>query len=104
MSVSNVTLLDDSSSAHDNDQIGLADRGKPVRNDERGAAGSQFPETFHNESLGFGVDRRSGLIQNQNGSIEENGAGDSKSLLFSFRQCRSLLTDDRVVTLRKPSQ
>src|SRR5262249_28188792 len=34
------SLLDDFSSAHDDDQIGLADRGETVSNDERGATGS----------------------------------------------------------------
>src|SRR5262249_19315540 len=34
------SLLDDFSSAHDDDQIGLADCGETVSNDERGATGS----------------------------------------------------------------
>lgn len=48
-------LLDDPSAAHDNDQIGLADGGEPVRNNERGPTGSQLSEAFDDESLGFGV-------------------------------------------------
>src|SRR5215510_7941782 len=38
------SLLDDFSSAHDDDQIGLADRGETMRDDERSAAGSQLLE------------------------------------------------------------
>ena len=35
------------------------------------------------------------------GSIEQDGAGYGKSLLLPFRQGRSLLADDRIITLRK---
>src|SRR5262245_24316561 len=79
------SLLDDSSSVHDDNQIGLAHCGEAVSNNERGAVGSQFSETFHNQHLGFGVDRGSGLIQNQNGSIEQDGPGYSQSLFLTFR-------------------
>src|SRR5262249_54282448 len=49
------SLLDDFSSAHDDDQIGLADCGETVSNDERGATGSWLLEGFSDMSLGFGV-------------------------------------------------
>src|SRR5262249_13336409 len=94
-------LLYDSSAAHHHDEIRLADCREPVSNDQGGAACSQLAKTFHNESLGFGIDRRSGLIQNEYRSIEEDGAGYRKSLLLPLRQCCSLLTDDCIVALRK---
>src|SRR4030095_9858340 len=41
------SLLDYFSSAHNNNQIGLADRGEAVSNNESGATCGQLPETFH---------------------------------------------------------
>src|SRR5262244_308587 len=41
------SLLDDLPSAHNNNQIGLADRGEAVSNDERGATCGQLLKAFH---------------------------------------------------------
>ena len=73
-----------------------------MSNDQRGAAGSQFPEapSIISASVSASTEKVA-LIENEYRNIEQDGAGYSESLLLPFRQCRSLLTDDRIVTLRE---
>lgn len=58
-------LLHDLSPEHDEDAVDGADGGKPVRDDEGGAVLQQPRNAFPDEVLGFRVDVRSRLVEDQ---------------------------------------
>ena len=59
----------DLSVVHDDDLIRVLDRGEPVGDHDRGAAGHQALERFRDHALGLRVDVRGRLIQNENRGI-----------------------------------
>ena len=63
------TALDDAPAFHDQDLIGIDDRGQPVRDGERGAAGRNAAEFRLNRLLRFGIERRSRLVENQDPGV-----------------------------------
>ena len=67
----------------DVDGIGAEDGGEAVCDDETGAVASQSFEGLLDEVLGFGIDGRSGLIEEQNGRILQKGACDGDALTLA---------------------
>lgn len=65
---------------HHIDAVGMADRGKAVGDRNGGAMLGDFFEGFGDRRFGFIVHSRSSLVQNQNGRIFQNGAGDRQAL------------------------
>ena len=57
-------LLHDLSALQNDDAMRVADGGKPMRDDKRGAALREPDECLLHEPLGFRVERGSGLIEN----------------------------------------
>ena len=55
---------------HD-DAVGVADGGQAVGDHERGAALHQVRERLLHEPLGFGVERRGGLVEDQDRRVLE---------------------------------
>ena len=65
--------------------IGAADRGKSVSDHEHGAAPEQAVERRLDQLLGFRVQRRSRLVEDEERRIAENGPRDSHPLTLPSR-------------------
>jgi hypothetical protein len=72
-----------------------------MRNHDRRPLCHQVFNGFLHEAFRFRIERRCGFIENQNGRILEQRAGDRKPLAFSPRKTNSTLSDHRVVALRQ---
>src|SRR5207245_10270205 len=58
-------LLDDAPVVEDQDHVRPPDRREPVRDDEGRAPGQEPLEPLHDERLGGGVERRGGLVEDE---------------------------------------
>ena len=83
------------------DAIAADDAGKPVGEDERGAALHQPVEGRLDRCLILGIDRGESFIEHQNRRIAQQCAGDGDALALSARQLDALFADDRVIALRQ---
>ena len=70
----------------DGDLVHPEDRFWPVGDHQNGAAPNQGGEGFLDFGLGFGVGERGCLIQDEDGGIHKQSAGDSDALLFAAGQ------------------
>ena len=68
---------------HHEDQVGVADRREPVRDDEAGAVAAQRGHRVLDEHLGAGVDRAGGLVEDQQRGVGQERAGDRDQLLLA---------------------
>jgi len=91
--------LDDVAVVHDQDQIGVLDRGQAVGDDEAGAPLHQILHAFLDQDLSAGVDRRGRLIQDQDLRIAQEGAGDRQQLLLALGDVGGFLVDFRLVAV-----
>src|SRR5699024_6802402 len=92
-------LLHDATLLHDDDDVGVADGGEAVRDDEGGAARAQFIHRLLDEHLSAGVDRAGGLVQDEDLGVGEEGPGDGQQLALPGGEGGRILVDDRVVSL-----
>src|SRR5437870_11825110 len=90
--------LDDATTVEHQNETRMRDRRQAVRDHEYGAAFEQTLDGLLDESLRFRVERRGGLVENQNRRIRKQSAGDRESLALSARQPCAALTEDRLVT------
>ena len=75
------------------DQIGVPHRRQAVRDHERGASDHQFVERVEDDGLCFRIDRRGGLVENEDGRVLEKGARDADALAFASGQPHAALAD-----------
>ena len=73
------------------DAVGVLDGRQAVGDDEAGAADEQAVERPLDELLGLGVDRRGGLVEDQDAGIEGEGAGEGDELLLAHREAGAAL-------------
>src|SRR5712692_2775800 len=64
------------------DLIGAANGGQAVRNDEGGSPAHEVAQPFLDQRLGFGIQTRSGLVEDQDARIRQDGPGDRDPLLL----------------------
>src|SRR5437763_11351151 len=95
------SLLDYFASVQKQDLVRVCDGGKPVRDYEDRSALQQAVHCLLYQPLRFSVQRRSGLVQDQNGWITEQGPCNRESLALAARKARSALTKHGVVSLRQ---
>ena len=81
--------------------VGVNDRGQPVRDNERGATFHQVVQSFLDEGFRFGIERRGGFVEDQDGWVLQNGAGDGDALAFSGREAVAAFTDRCFVVFRQ---
>ena len=74
---------DDAALIHDRDLGGFKNRGQSVGDGDDSAGFHQFVERFLHKFFGFGIQLRRGFIEDEDGWIFENRAGDGDALLFS---------------------
>jgi len=92
--------LADASLGQYHDLVGAANGREPVRDDNHGAVLHQVGQGLLNEQLGFGVEVRGSLVQDQNGRVLEQGAGDGDTLALPAAELESAVADDGIVALR----
>ena len=86
------------------DAVGHAHAGKSVRNQHRGAAGTEFLEALENLELGARIQRRGRFVEDQHLCVTHIGAGNRHFLPFTAGQVDAVLeplTDDLVVAFGK---
>jgi hypothetical protein len=83
------------------DAVGGTDGGEPVCHHHRGAAAHQARQRLLYEALGLVVERRGGLVQDEDGRVLEDGAGDGHALALAARQARATVAHDGVVAVRQ---
>ncbi len=81
------------------DQVRIADGADPLGDDEHGALArpNEPVERVADGRLGFGVDRRGAVVQDQQARIDQQGARDRQSLALATRQADAALADERLV-------
>src|SRR2546426_10251261 len=91
--------LDDAPALDDQDLVGAPDRGQPVGDDEGGPAAHQKREAFLNQRLGFRVEARSGLVEDQDSGVCQNSAGAGDSLALGAGKLYVAVSNDGVIVL-----
>ena len=79
-----VTLLGDLSVLQHEDQVGILNGGKPVRNDKAGSATHQFSHRLLNLHFGARVNVLGCLVKYQHGLIRQHGARNGDQLFLSL--------------------
>ena len=74
------TGLDEATTVEHHDPVGGFDGGQAMGDDEGGAALTQGVERLLDFAFGVGVQRGGGFIENQDGRVLEQGAGDGDAL------------------------
>ena len=86
------------------DAIEAAHRGQAVRDGDDGAAVHEAAERLADQLLRFAVERRGRLIEQQQGRVLQEGAGDGDALPLSARQADAAISDQRVQSLAAASR
>ena len=68
---------------HNNDQVGVLHRADALGNDELGGVREEGRKGFLDGSIRFGINSRSGIVQDQNLWLFQQSAGDAKPLLLT---------------------
>src|SRR5262249_41904930 len=91
-------LLEDAAVVEHQDRVGATDGRQAVGDDEGGAAGHEPLEPLHDERLGGGIERRRGLVEDEERGVAEECAGDRHAELLARRERGPRLADDRLET------
>src|SRR5437899_9431187 len=83
----------DLSAFQDENFVRSANRGEPMRDHESGSPNHQVSERLLHEHLGFGIQLRGGLVENQNRRIFQDGARDGDALPLAAAQARSAFSN-----------
>src|ERR687897_2833307 len=89
--------LDDLSMLEDENLIGAADRGQPVRDHERRPSMAQAAEAVLNHRLALAVEAGGRLVEDQDGRVSEDCARDGDALTLAAGQLHTALPHDGVV-------
>ncbi len=95
-------LLRHGALGHHRDAVRVAHRRQPVRDHQRRAPLRQFRERGLDGALRFRVERAGRLVEDQDGRVLEEGAGDGHALLLPAREQHPALAHHRVEALREP--
>ena len=93
--------LDEFALVEDADEIGIADGGKAVGDDEGGAVGAEAIEGLLDKLFSGVVEGGGGLVEQEEGRVFEKGAGDGEALFFASGKADAALTRDGVELLGK---
>ena len=83
----------------DHDAVGQAQRRAAVGDEERGAAGHDLAERGVDLLLGRGVDRRRGVVEDQDPGVGDDGPGQGDALALPAGQREPPLADHGVVAV-----
>ena len=85
---------------HEN-AIGVHDRGEPMSNGDGCASLAQFSDCFLHQVFGFGIQRRSRLIEQDDRRILDQCARDRDTLALAARKLHPVLANGCVIASRK---
>ena len=85
-------LLDNRAVIHDDDAVGGAHGGQSMGDDHRSTIMHQPVQSILHQPLALGIERRRGLIKQQQWRVTDESAGDGNTLALSSGQARSRLT------------
>jgi hypothetical protein len=94
-------LLGDAAVLDHDDPVGVAHGREAMRDDERGPAAEDATQRVLDEDLGSRVHRGRGLVEDQDGRVGEDGAGERDQLPLPGREQRASLADARLVAVRQ---
>ena len=83
------SLFDDAAGFEHDDPVGAADRGDLVRDDHAGAAGEVLVEGLLDSGLGLGVQGAGAVVQEEDGGLGDDRAGQGQPLPLSARRANS---------------
>ncbi len=92
-------LRDDATALHHRDSVRQADGREAVGDDQRRATLHQRPQGGVDALLDLHVDRRGGVVEDQDGGVDEQCSGDCDALPLPTRERVAALTYDCVVAL-----
>lgn len=93
-----IALLDDLAVPHHKNDVRVADRRQPVRDNETGLARHQFVEGRLNLELRAGVDIGRRFVENQHRRVDQHDSGDAEQLLLPLAEVA--VVNDRIQPLR----
>ena len=95
---------DDAAAVHDDDAVSVAHGGEAVGDDQRCLAGHQAFEGVLDEAFAFAIERTGGFIEQQDGGIAQDGAGDGEALALAARQARAGFAEEAVDAIGELAQ
>ena len=75
------------------DLVAVYHGGEPVGDDDAGPAPGGLVEGAHDGGLGDGVEGGGGLVEDEDGRVLEDGAGDGHALLLAAGELQAALAD-----------
>src|SRR6185436_8396575 len=95
-------LRDDRAALEHHDPVGGLHRGQAVRDGKRGAALRERFQPLLYQTLGSGIERAGGLVEQQDGTVGEQSARNRQPLLLPAGQGDAALAERRIEALRQP--
>jgi hypothetical protein len=89
--------LDDGPGTEDEDLVAAADGGEAVGDDDGGAVFHELIQGILDEAFALGIEAAGGFIQDQDGGIGEDGAGDGDALALAAGKLGAALADEGVI-------
>ena len=93
------SLLDDAAVLHGDDDVGVADGGEAMGDDEGGAVGHEPGEGASDRHLVDGIEMACGLVENEDRRILEESAGDGDALALASGKPGAALSETGVETV-----
>lgn len=90
----------DAALVHDHNAVGVFDGGQAMGNHQRGAVLHQPIQCRLHRAFGLGVERAGSLIQNQDGGVFQQGAGNGQPLTLPAGQPHAVFANQGVKALR----
>src|SRR5882724_6587484 len=94
-------LLDDAPFVKHANQVGIADGGNAMGNNQTRSAAHYAAKFSQDLFLSVGVNRGQGVVKYQDFRFAENRAGDCRPLLLTAGKCEAALTDKCFEAVRK---
>ena len=91
---------DDFAFAHDNDQVGGENRREAMGDGDDGFAGGEFFQGGLDHAFAFGIQGGGGFVQEEDGGIFQESAGNGEALLLSAGELAAFVADNGVVAFR----
>ena len=96
-----LACLDGAALLHHDHLIGSVDQLQAMCDDQHRAAAQQPIERVSDQHFAFGIQMRSGFVEDKKGRVFEESSRDGQPLLLPAAQARPLLPDRRGITLRQ---
>src|SRR5258705_3479036 len=93
--------LDDSSTVHDDDRVGVTNRGESMRDDERRPALAEPGQCVLHPALGLRVEQAGRLVENEDARVLQHRARNRETLALAGPEPVPALADAGPVTLRE---